>query len=581
MAHAGYPIGRGRGAAGRARRRRARVRGALRRGRGDLRARAAPTTCAWPRDEAERAAVLEDAQGRVPGDGPHLAQLLRPGRRDPAHASCPRCSSASTSSRAEYGLQRRQRLPRRRRQPAPARLLRRRATRARPSAPRSWPGRSSTPASTPAARSPASTASASTRSSYMPKMFDERRPRRVPAAALRVRPRRARQPRQGDADAAAVRRGARPLPAAPARGGRAWRSGSDGRPTTAEAAELLRDAAATRGPAGAARAAAGRSSAGAAGAERASSVDTGGLDADRRAQRRRLHRGARGRRAARRRAGARSPRRARCSRSTRRDAGGATIGGVVATADSGPLRHRYGGVRDLVVGMTRGAVRRHASRKAGGKVIKNVAGYDLAKLFAGSFGTLGLIVDGVACACTRCRASTATVVGARDDPARLAPRRRALAARPLEADCLDVALGRRRGRRARALRRRAPRAAGGARAERCCAPPGSTAERRSRTTTRSGTRSATRQRGAGCVVQGLRPPDRPRRACCARPTRGGARSSAAPRSGLSWLRCSTTADASRRVRAALRAARRAWCSTRPAELRRRPGRRARRRRAAR
>ena len=41
------------------------------------------------------------------------------------------------------------------------------------------------------------------------------------------------------------------------------------------------------------------------------------------------------------------------------DPGGATIGGIVATADSGPLRHRYGGVRDLVVGTSRRAERRH------------------------------------------------------------------------------------------------------------------------------------------------------------------------------------------------------------------------------
>src|SRR5688572_26203365 len=70
----------------------------------------------------------------------------------------------------------------------------------------------------------------------------------------------------------------------------------------------------------------------------------------------------------------------------------ATVGGMIATADSGPLRHRYGGVRDLVVGMTvilsDGTV-----AKSGGKVIKNVAGYDLAKLFAGSYGTLGLIAS--------------------------------------------------------------------------------------------------------------------------------------------------------------------------------------------
>ena len=74
------------------------------------------------------------------------------------------------------------------------------------------------------------------------------------------------------------------------------------------------------------------------------------------------------------------------------DPGGATIGGIVATADSGPLRHRYGGVRDLVVGITV-VLSDGTVAKAGGKVIKNVAGYDLAKLFAGSCGTLGLIAS--------------------------------------------------------------------------------------------------------------------------------------------------------------------------------------------
>ena len=64
----------------------------------------------------------------------------------------------------------------------------------------------------------------------------------------------------------------------------------------------------------------------------------------------------------------------------------------MATADSGPLRHRYGGVRDLVVGTTV-VLSDGTVAKSGGKVIKNVAGYDLAKLFAGSFGTLGLIAS--------------------------------------------------------------------------------------------------------------------------------------------------------------------------------------------
>ncbi|HUZ28152.1 MAG TPA: FAD-binding oxidoreductase, partial [Solirubrobacteraceae bacterium] len=69
----------------------------------------------------------------------------------------------------------------------------------------------------------------------------------------------------------------------------------------------------------------------------------------------------------------------------------ATLGGILATADSGPLRHRYGAPRDLIVGMTV-ALSDGTIARSGGKVIKNVAGYDLAKLFCGSFGTLGLIL---------------------------------------------------------------------------------------------------------------------------------------------------------------------------------------------
>jgi glycolate oxidase FAD binding subunit len=115
----------------------------------------------------------------------------------------------------------------------------------------------------------------------------------------------------------------------------------------------------------------------------------------------------------------------------------ATLGGVIATADSGPLRHRYGGVRDLVVGITV-VLSDGTIAKSGGKVIKNVAGYDLAKLFAGSFGTLGLIAR-VAVRLHPAPAATATVTGASTDPDRLAAAARALARLPLEADCLDVA----------------------------------------------------------------------------------------------------------------------------------------------
>ena len=70
----------------------------------------------------------------------------------------------------------------------------------------------------------------------------------------------------------------------------------------------------------------------------------------------------------------------------------ATLGGIVATADSGSWRQRYGGVRDLILGLS--FVRADGElAKAGGRVVKNVAGYDLMKLFTGSYGTLGLITQ--------------------------------------------------------------------------------------------------------------------------------------------------------------------------------------------
>jgi glycolate oxidase FAD binding subunit len=71
---------------------------------------------------------------------------------------------------------------------------------------------------------------------------------------------------------------------------------------------------------------------------------------------------------------------------------GATVGGVVAANASGPRRLRYGTVRDLIIGITVVLADGTVAR-AGGKVVKNVAGYDLAKLFCGSLGTLGLIAE--------------------------------------------------------------------------------------------------------------------------------------------------------------------------------------------
>jgi glycolate oxidase FAD binding subunit len=70
----------------------------------------------------------------------------------------------------------------------------------------------------------------------------------------------------------------------------------------------------------------------------------------------------------------------------------ATIGGLLATNDSGPLRHRYGTPRDLVIGIQL-ATTDGVLSKAGGQVVKNVAGYDLSKLVTGSFGSLAAIVS--------------------------------------------------------------------------------------------------------------------------------------------------------------------------------------------
>ena len=70
----------------------------------------------------------------------------------------------------------------------------------------------------------------------------------------------------------------------------------------------------------------------------------------------------------------------------------ATVGGIIAADASGPRRHLYGTVRDLLIGLTvvtaDGAIVR-----GGGKVVKNVAGYDLPKLFVGAYGTLGIVVE--------------------------------------------------------------------------------------------------------------------------------------------------------------------------------------------
>jgi glycolate oxidase FAD binding subunit len=70
----------------------------------------------------------------------------------------------------------------------------------------------------------------------------------------------------------------------------------------------------------------------------------------------------------------------------------ATIGGIVATNDSGPRRHRYGTPRDLIIGIEI-ALADGRIAHAGGRVVKNVAGYDLSKLLCGSLGSLAVITS--------------------------------------------------------------------------------------------------------------------------------------------------------------------------------------------
>lgn len=72
----------------------------------------------------------------------------------------------------------------------------------------------------------------------------------------------------------------------------------------------------------------------------------------------------------------------------------ATVGGILATNDSGAWRLRYGSLRDLVIGVTL-ALPDGTLAASGGRVVKNVAGYDLPKLVTGSLGTLGIITQAV------------------------------------------------------------------------------------------------------------------------------------------------------------------------------------------
>ena len=108
----------------------------------------------------------------------------------------------------------------------------------------------------------------------------------------------------------------------------------------------------------------------------------------------------------------------------------ASLGGILATNASGPLRVAYGGPRDMVIGMkiatTEGKI-----VKTGGRVVKNVAGYDMGKLLIGSYGTLGVIVE-VSFKLYPLPAASATFIFAADTLVRARELRRSIQRSPLQ-----------------------------------------------------------------------------------------------------------------------------------------------------
>ncbi len=120
-----------------------------------------------------------------------------------------------------------------------------------------------------------------------------------------------------------------------------------------------------------------------------------------------------------------------------------TIGATVATASAGPLAHAFGTPRDLVLGIEfvtgKGAVAR-----GGGRVVKNVAGFDLTRLLTGSWGSLGAITE----VTLRLRArpeTDRTIAVAVRDIATLASQLRSTAQVPLAVELVDAAMGRQLG----------------------------------------------------------------------------------------------------------------------------------------
>ena len=118
----------------------------------------------------------------------------------------------------------------------------------------------------------------------------------------------------------------------------------------------------------------------------------------------------------------------------------ATIGGIVATANTGSFRQRYGSVRDQLLGIS--FVRADGEiARAGGRVVKNVAGYDLMKLFTGSYGSLGIITEVTFRVYpTQQSSETVLLTGDADGISTAATTLRASALTPTQADLLSAQL---------------------------------------------------------------------------------------------------------------------------------------------
>lgn len=114
----------------------------------------------------------------------------------------------------------------------------------------------------------------------------------------------------------------------------------------------------------------------------------------------------------------------------------ATIGGILATNDSGPRRQKYGAARDLIIGIEMALVDGRTA-KAGGRVVKNVAGYDLSRLLCGSFGTLAVITSATFKLAPLPPASC-TVVATPGDAQRLSRLVLALTASPLTPTAVEL-----------------------------------------------------------------------------------------------------------------------------------------------